>query len=79
MNNTNIIVLYVVRIAQNANSTMAFGTRPYLYELFKLFNIIGIFICWGRIFQILVPSYRYEFIPKLVVRTSGCINFDPPS
>ena len=57
-------LLYVVRIAQNAISTMAFGTRPLLYELFKFFNIIGIFICSGRLFQILVPSFRNEFIPN---------------
>ena len=70
MNNTNIILLHVVRIAQNAISTMAFGTRPLLYELFKFFNIIGIFYLLREI----IP----EFIPKLLVRTSGCINFDPP-
>ena len=42
VNNTNIYLLYVVRIAQNAISTVTFGTRPLLSELFKFFNMIGI-------------------------------------
>ena len=50
VNNTNICLLYIVCIAQNAISTVAFGTRPLLYELFKFFNIIGIFYLLREMF-----------------------------
>ena len=67
MNNTNIILLYVARIAQNAISTMAFGTRPLLYELFKFFNIIGIFYLLREI----IPDFS-SFISERIYSKTRC-------
>ena len=65
MNNTNIILLYVVRIAHNAISTMAFGTRPLLYELFKFFNIIGIFYLLREI----IPDFSSLISERIYSKT----------
>ena len=65
MNNTNIILLYVVCIAQNAISTMAFGTRPLLYELFKFFNIIGIFYLLSKI----IPDFSSLISERIYSKT----------
>ena len=68
MNNTNIILLYVVRIAQNAISTMAFGTRPLLYELFKFFNIIGTFYLLREI----IPDFS-SLISERIYSKTRCV------
>ena len=68
MNNTNIILLYVVRIAQNAISTMAFVTRPLLYELFKFFNIIGTFYLLREI----IPDFS-SLISERIYSKTRCV------
>ena len=69
MNNTNKILLYVVRIAQNAICTMAFGTRPLLYELFKFFNIIGIFYLLREI----IPDFSSLISERIYSKNSLCV------